>query len=897
MKIHFKIQYHTVWGQKLLVTGNTAVLGNYDFSKALKMSYSESGFWTASIDIADSEVASLRYQYLVMDDNTKLIQQEWGDGRHLNFPLKDELNCICVDEWNSPAAIENTFLTTPFTSVLLKDEHTCLTHEVPSKFTHVFRVKAPFLDKNHTLCLIGNCKMLGAWTVQKPMLMHKTDDYWQLFIDLSKCEKDVHYKYGFYDTEDKCFCAFEDGQDRYAPVPNDKKTVVSVNDGFVRMRAPHWRAAGVGLPVFSLRSRQSFGVGDFVDLKLFIDWAARTGIKLIQVLPLNDTIGTHTEADVLPYAAITAFALNPIFLNLPAMGKLPAAHPLQKEYKARQTELNSLKLLDFLEVVNYKMSYARELYLIQSEKLLKNKAYNQFIEENAYWLKPYAVFCVLRDRFGTSEFSKWEEYAVFNQAKIDAFTSTVSPDYNEVALNYFVQYHLHLQLIDAHDYAHSKAVVLKGDIPIGVNRNSADTWSNPELFHLDKQAGAPPDMFSVRGQNWELPTYNWEAIMRTDFDWWKKRFAQMSHYFDTFRVDHILGFFRIWQIPMDQVEGLLGHLHPSVPVHVNEFQEKGLWFDYNRFCKPHITDAILWDFFKEEAVFVKANYLQIEDGWMLRLKPEYCSQKRIEQLHREGLISDTVKSGMYDLISNVLFFEAEGSNAKLFFPRFGMQQTRSFADLDAHTQRMLDQIYVDYYFRRQDTYWYKSGMDKLPALKRSTNMLICGEDLGLMTQCVTDVMKELGILSLEVQRAPKSNEIEFFHPGNAPYLSVVTPSTHDMSTIRGWWEEDRGVTQRFYNQQLGHWGDAPYFCEWWICRDILLQHLYSPAMWAIFQLQDLLSISPKLRHENPHEERINVPSNSLFSWRYRMHITLEELLENDEFNDELRNYIVQSGRA
>jgi len=539
---------------------------------------------------------------------------------------------------------------------------------------------------------------------------------------------------------------------------------------------------------------------------------------------------------------------------------------------------------------------AKALCQLQQEKFLKNKAFLTFYEDNKYWLEPYAAFCVLRDLYATPDYRQWKAYSTIDTEKLKEICSPGQPHYDAVVVNYFIQYHLHEQLSDAHAYAHDNGVVLKGDIPIGVNRSSVDTWVNPELFNLDRQAGAPPDMFAVKGQNWELPTYNWDAIQRSGFDWWKRRFAQMSHYFDAFRIDHILGFFRIWQIPMDQVEGIMGHLHPSAPVHINEFQEKGLWFDYNRFCKPYITDNILWEIFEEDAVWVKANCLQIEDGWVLRLKPQFSSQQEVEKMFVAGTISENIKWGLFDLIANVLFFEVEGSNGTQFYPRFGMQTLKSFRDLDGHTKQKLEEIYVDYFFKRQDAHWYKSGMEKLPALKRSTNMLICGEDLGMMTQCVTDVMNELGILSLEVQRAPKTNKIEFFHPADAPYLSVVTPSTHDMSTIRGWWEEDRGVTQRFYNQQLGHWGEAPYFCEWWICRDILVQHLYSPAMWAVFQMQDLLSISDKIRRENPHEERINVPSNSKFSWRYRLHINLEDLLEEDEFNEELRNYIRQAGR-
>lgn len=897
MKIHFKISYFTHWGQRLFVTGNVPALGNGDFSKALALNFKSPEDWVGEFDFNVDDRTEIRYNYILFDEHTGRYTGEWGEQRTLLFEKGTTEHFFCFDQWNSPDQVENTFMTAPFAEVLLRDEHEITPEKINPKCTHIFRVKAPLIHGNQVVCVIGDCKALGNWSTVNPLLLNKSDDgYWEIGADLSKVQGDAHYKYGLYDPEDSKFNNFETGPDRTAPIMNSKKTIVQLNDGFIRVPSQSWRGAGVGLPVFSIRTKKSFGAGDFGDMILFIDWAAKVGLKLIQVLPLNDTIGTHTDADVLPYAAISAFALNPLFLNLPAMGKLPSTHPLQKEFKVKQVQLNALDLIAFLDVVNFKVNYARELYLIQKDKFLKDKDFHAFYEKNEFWLVPYAAYCVLRDRFGTPDYRQWKEYSRYDQNKIASLTSPESSFYDEVALNYFIQYHLHLQLTNAAEYAHAQGIVLKGDIPIGINRNSVDTWVSPELFNMHMQAGAPPDMFAVKGQNWELPTYNWDMIKRTGFDWWKKRFAQMSNYFDTFRIDHILGFFRIWQIPVNQVEGIMGHLFPSTPVHVNEFAEKGIWFDYNRFCKPYITDAILWDFFGEEASWVKANCLQIEDGWVLRLKTPYLSQTNVEKLFADGKISERVKWGLFDLISNVLFFELEGSNSTQFYPRYGIESLRTFQDLDDYTKNKIRELYVDYFYRRQDAYWYQSGMEKLPALKRATNMLICGEDLGMMTHCVTRVMKELGILSLEVQRAPKSDKIEFFHPADAPYLSVVTPSTHDMSTIRGWWEEDRGVSQRFYNSQLGHWGDAPYFCDWWICRDILLQHLYSPAMWAIFQMQDLLSISDAVRRENPHDERINVPSNSKFSWRFRLHLNMEDLLVNDDFNNELKNYIIQSGR-
>ena len=897
MKIHFKIPYYTYWGQRLLVTGNIPELGNGDLTKALKLNYQAPEDWSAEIIVNTKVSFQFTYKYLLYSEQNDQFDEEWGDDRLLKIdPIKAD-HYFCFDVWNSPGSIENVFLTSPFREVLIHHDHFKAKLTSTEKYTHFFKVKMPMLKKNEVICIIGDCEALGNWSTIRPLLMSQTEgNWWTTEVDLSKVKVEAHYKYGVYDPEISRFRFFETGPDRIAPILNSRKTIVHISDGFVRISNQSWKGAGVGLPVFSIRTKKSFGVGDFGDLKLVVDWAEKVGLKLIQVLPLNDTTGTHTDADVLPYAAISAFALNPLFLNLTATGILPATHPLQKDYNTKQEEVNGKDLISFLEVINYKLNYAKELFLLQKDKFLKNKDFKSFMADNEFWLVPYAAYCLLRDKFNTPDYRKWEEFANYDTLKMKEYSSPEQPYYDDIAVNYFIQYHLHLQLSEATSYAHAHGVVLKGDIPIGVNRNSVDTWVSPELFHMQMQAGAPPDMFSVKGQNWELPTYDWDEMERTGFDWWKKRFSQMSNYFDTFRIDHILGFFRIWQIPIQQVEGIMGYLNPSIPVSINEFTNKGLWFDYNRYCKPYITDAILKDIFYEEASWVKANCLQIEEGWILRLKKPYQSQVEVEKLFQQGLLTEKIKWGLFDLISNVLFFEVEGSHGTQFYPRFGMDSIPSFHDLDNNTRDRLRELYVDYFYRRQDAKWYKSGMEKLPALKRATNMMICGEDLGMMTACVTTAMKELGILSLEVQRAPKSNKTEFSHPGNAPYLSVVTPSTHDMSTIRGWWEEDRGVTQRFYNTQLGHWGEAPYFCDWWICRDILLQHLYSPAMWSIFQMQDLLSISEQIRRPNPHDERINVPSNSMFSWRYRVHITMEDLLEKDDFNTELKNYISQSGR-
>lgn len=350
---------------------------------------------------------------------------------------------------------------------------------------------------------------------------------------------------------------------------------------------------------------------------------------------------------------------------------------------------------------------------------------------------------------------------------------------------------------------------------------------------------------------------------------------------------------------MHAVEGIMGHFVPAIPVHINEFNSRGIWFDHKRYTTPYISENVLWKVFGYDNDLVRSLFLSRDSSGLYMLKPAFATQRLVEA-HFETLEKDEhhakIKQGLFDLISNVILFEEAGSEGQEFHFRFGMESTLSFQELGEETRNQLKDLYVNYFFRRQDEFWKKEALQKLPALKRETNMLVCGEDLGLVPECVPDVMRQLGLLSLEIQRMPKDPAKKFFHPNDAPYLSVVTPSTHDMSTIRGWWEEDREKTRQFYHEVLGQQGEAPYYCEAWINKAIVIQHLYSSAMWSVFQLQDLLGMNELLRRDDPNEERINVPSNPKNYWQYRMHLFLEELLAAEDFTDELKEYITASGR-
>ena len=885
MNLTLRLRFATRVGQSLWLAGGKP------FARQTPLQYRNRESWELDISLpAAAAKKPLNYSYILRNPNGAQAT-DWGRDRDL---IPADYGCkelLVVDSWNQAGFIENAFYTAPFKKVLLAGNFTQVKTAAPKKPTHTFRVKSPLLAKGQTVCLLGE-GALGQWNTQSPVLLARKpdEDYFSAKLDLRGQTFPLAYKYGVFDVEKNAFVRYEDGANRMLSdeIAPGKHTVI--NDGFVALPVNHWRGAGVAVPVFSLRTANSFGVGEFADLKPLADWGKKAGLKLIQLLPVNDTGATNTWRDSYPYAAISAFALHPIYLNLAAVanaGNQKLLKPLDRERK----RLNALDTVDYEAVMKAKLAFLRKIFPSQKAATFRTAEYKKFFSKNKHWLTSYAAFCVLRDQFGTADFSQWPEHGKFDAKKISA----LARNNDEIAFHYFVQFHLHRQLQDAVAHVHAAGLVLKGDIAIGVHRHGADIWQSPELFHLDMSAGAPPDPFSATGQNWGFPTYNWPRMAADGFAWWKQRLAQMENYFDAFRIDHILGFFRIWSNPAHAVEGILGHFVPAIPVEPDEFFARGIPFDYDRLTQPFITDSVLAEMFGGETDFVWREFLTAIGGGGYSLKPEFATQRRVEN-HFAAQPPDErnakLKTGLFNLISNVILLEVEG---KYHF-RFFMEQTLSFKHLPPDMQPKLRALYMDYFFRRQDDFWLREAMRKLPALKRATDLLICGEDLGLVPACVPDVMKDLGLLSLEIQRMPKTPGAEFSRPADAPYLSVVTPSTHDMSTIRGWWTEDHALTQKIFNHELGLPGEAPTEATPEIVEAVVRQHLASPAMWSIFQLQDLLGLDGRLRRADTDVERINVPATPDFYWRYRLHLTLEQLLRGEKFNSQLSRLLRENGR-
>ena len=908
MQVQFQIEYRTYFGQQLMISGSHKALGegNRDSAAKMLMTDPDAGIWIFTMDVEPGEIFS--YRYFIREDNSTNIIEEWGPDRIFH---ESYIKCkakLCIDYWRSMSDSDYALFSSAFSRAIFKSQ----TPGYPRKSTRVsknlpiilrFKPSVIRLKPGHRISVSGNARTMGTWYDDRAIdLDNQEFPCWNGEVTVTPSDFPVYYKYLVKDelgnTE-----FWEKSEERvlYLPEGSTPDVIEVNNEKFDFPRYP-WKGAGVAIPVFALRRENGSGVGEFTDIKLLVDWAVLTGLKMIQILPVNDTVATHTWHDSYPYAAISVYALHPIYINLTLIGHLNS-DITSKVIEAQGSYLDSLDKIDYEAVMAYKSRFFKLIYDLKKQELWEDPDFVSFFETNQFWLEPYAAFSYLRDLFNTADFKRWGEFSQPNDELIRIITRKDTRHFDDIAVHYFIQYHAHKQLLEAANYARAKGIVLKGDIPIGIYRNSVDAWINPDLFNMDCQAGAPPDDFSANGQNWRFPTYNWERMAKDNYNWWQQRLKQMASYFDAFRIDHILGFFRIWEIPESQVEGLMGYFNPSIPYTSSELHERGLYFDEERMCEPYIREHFLKEMFDNLTDQVKKQFLDEYSPGKYKLKPDFDSQRKIEEYLTPGPDTSNeessrmlfLKRGLFSLVSEIIFIRSSYGPTG-YFPRNGVHATRSFQELEPQFRSIIHDIYIDYFYRRNENFWSQKALTKLPVIKNATDMLLCGEDLGMVPSCVPEIMNKLGILSLEIQRMPKNPAFEFGNTGTYPYLSVATPSSHDTSTIRGWWEENRDISQKFFNQILGNSGNAPIGCEPNIVEQIINQHLFSPSMWAVFPIQDLFGMSDQLRTPDANSERINLPSNPNHYWRYRMHVTMESLLKHKEWNQKIREMVETSGR-
>lgn len=891
MTVQFNIEYKAMFGEQIVVNIQTEEGG-----LKLPLETTDGERWACDWGVESPE-KSYTYYYSVEREG-KAVKTEWLMIKHqLDVNARKAAVYTLYDHWK--AMPEDAFLySSAFTD--------CINHQVPqemkpetgSKIVRLI-VRAPQLRDGERLGVLGADKALGAWDVQKilPMTQH-TYNEWVADIDATHLEgSHLEFKFvAFRNAKNELL--WETSMNRTVDLPEMKAgELVSYELDQAFFALYNRKLAGTLVPVFSLRTRKSAGIGDFGDLKAMIDFVASTGQKVLQLLPINDTTITHTWTDSYPYSCISVFAIHPQYANLHALPELKDAKA-RAEAEKTCAELNALDKIDYEKVNDFKINYLRQIFNQEGEKMMKTAEYKAFFQDTEQWLVPYAQYSYLRDKNGTADFNQWPDHQVWDEAERKALTDPKTAAYKNVAFFYFVQFVLDRQMQEAHEHAKAKGVILKGDIPIGVNRNGCDVWMEPKYFNLNGQAGAPPDDFSANGQNWGFPTYNWFEMLKDGCQWWNRRFQNMARYFDAYRIDHVLGFFRIWEIPVSSVHGLLGQFAPALAMSREEIESYGLHFQDDRFTRPFITDWVLDRVFHERAGEVKEKYLDRLDEERYQMKPEVDTQRKVEALFADATDEKELwlRDGLYALISDVLFVR-DHTNPGVFHPRISAQLDFIYESLYDNDKAAFNRLYNDYFYRRNNQFWYQEAMKKLPKLVQATRMLVCAEDLGMVPDCVPWVMDELKILSLELQSMPKDPSVKFGYLSRNPYRSVCTISSHDMPTLRMWWDENIQRTQEYYNTMLYRQGPAPHPLPGWLASDIISRHLTSPSMLCILSIQDWLATDEALRLPDADAERINIPANPKHYWRYRMHLNIEDLAADKRFVQNITEMISQSGRV
>ena len=888
MTVQFNIEYKAMFGEQIVVNIQTE-----EGELKLPLETTDGERWACDWCVESPE-KSYTYYYSVEREG-RAVKTEWLMIKHqLDVNARKAAVYTLYDHWK--AMPEDAFLySSAFTD--------CINHQVPqemkpetgSKIVRLI-VRAPQLRDGERLGVLGADKALGAWDVQKilPMTQH-TYNEWVADIDATHLEGS-HLEFKFVAFRNaKNNLLWETSMNRTVDLPEMKAgELVSYELDQAFFALYNRKLAGTQVPVFSLRTRKSAGIGDFGDLKTMIDFVASTGQKVLQLLPINDTTITHTWTDSYPYSCISVFAIHPQYADLHALPELKDAKARAEAEKTR-AELNALDKIDYEKVNDFKINYLRQIFNQEGEKMMKTAEYKAFFQDTELWLVPYAQYSYLRDKNGTADFNQWTDHQVWDEAERKALADPKTAAYKNVAFFYFVQFVLDRQMQEAHEHAKAKGVILKGDIPIGVNRNGCDVWTEPKYFNLNGQAGAPPDDFSANGQNWGFPTYNWFEMLKDGCQWWNRRFKNMARYFDAYRIDHVLGFFRIWEIPVHSVHGLLGQFAPALAMSREEIESYGLHFQEDRFTRPFITDWVLDRMFHERAGEVKEKYLDRLDDERYQMKPEVDTQRKVEALFADATDEKELwlRDGLYALISDVLFVR-DHTNPGVFHPRISAQLDFIYESLYDNDKAAFNRLYNDYFYRRNNQFWYQEAMKKLPKLVQATRMLVCAEDLGMVPDCVPWVMDELKILSLELQSMPKDPSVKFGHLSRNPYRSVCTISSHDMPTLRMWWDENIQRTQEYYNTMLYRQGPAPHPLPGWLASDIISRHLTSPSMLCILSIQDWLATDEALRLPDADAERINIPANPKHYWRYRMHLNIEDLAADKRFVQNITEMILKS---
>lgn len=905
-------------------------------NEPVKMKSDDGRHWTQTIDIPMSKVEEIDFGFTVRSKH-EFVDEEKGHGQYSHhLPFHNTPHITVKALWHSDMG-KNYYYSSAFADTIKPFIPSPPSLQLIEEADLVLSFTDFQPQKGARLVLCGNTPQTGNWDPLHGIpAVEMCTATWAFPLSYASIPAEgLKYKFVIINADGKAVWEAGDNHTLLPPADQSGKTLIDVVTPTLPIDL--MKTAGVVVPLFSLRSESDWGIGDFGSLIKLIDWAAEAGLHAVQLLPVNDTTREGNWHDSYPYNPISTFALHPIYMDFNAMPAVKSKTTIRL-LEQRRANVNALPLIDYDEVFDLKEKYLHTWYHENKHDILRSTRYKIFKRDNAKWLVPYSFFRYLLKQFGTANFRHWPRFREYNGVELQRW-AIANNKIDDIEFYSVIQYMLDKQFRQVHDYAREKGIILKGDIPIGVSRDSVSSWVLPKYLNSDEQAGAPPDMFSSRGQNWGFPTYNWENILNDGAIWWQERLQHMARYFDAYRIDHVLGFFRIWEIPIQHIYGTLGHFNPALPLSESELKIMGFTDNPATYTRPRFTEGELKLHFGELLPVAKEYFFQFEPDNHWTLQPRYASSQRaIDAKLREMGFSGDQRELFLSAYTNILFIPSEADAGKYHLNILGTQ-TREYKHLSPHNATAYNRIYQYFFFERHNKFWADQAYKRLPKLTCATRMLTCAEDLGMIPACVHPVLEDLNILTLEIQTMPKQPNRQFSDLNQNPLYSVDTISTHDMPPLRLWWKQNPEAAKAFVRDVLGENPDNSSksttananngitnanngtantnngitntnnstdstnaiangginaidnsqgkeedgVLSTDMAARILALHMKSSSLLSIISLQDWLSISPTLRSDNLEAEQINHPEIPHHYWRWRMPCTIEKMASDAHF--------------
>lgn len=671
------------------------------------------------------------------------------------------------------------------------------------------------------------------------------------------------------------------------------------------------KITGVVVPLGALYSKENPVIGCYSDLIPFAQICKNAGLKLIQLLPVNDT-GTQSS----PYSGLSAFALHPIYICIKEINGFKELYAENKVFSNAYDDFcknNKYSLrYDYDSILNTKISLLKSLYELTAAGKTGNPddELAKFIKSNS-WVKTYAVYKNLKWNYMQAGWKSWHKEDQFKSPEeIEKLWNTKA--FKKEHLFYaWCQMIASTQFSNSVQAVHDAGILLKGDMPILMNEDSCDTWAHPEFFNQNLRAGSPSDGENPSGQNWGFPTYNWKNLEAADYSWWKDRLKNAARYYDAYRLDHILGFFRIWAIPETDCNALNGHTDPYTSFKKADLYELGFDDDRIRWLsQPHIPTSVVEDItwnreIAHQILELLCEQIGNEELWLF--KKSISGSQEIWNISFKSIVNEDaenrIKSKLVEYWSNKTLLEVSKNK---FVPLWTYGQSTSWKSLNEKEKENLTELFENLN-KKNEKLWKKQADDIFTAITSEIKMIPCGEDLGVGIECVPKTMKAHKILGLRVVRwCRKWDEKDQPYVDFKDYepLSVTTTSVHDSSTIREWFEGIENGELRMENGESlplapaagassatpssGDTPQRPVFSPE-VAYTILKNCAQSASMWYIPPLQDFLYMNKKYWLSTAAEERINVPGTvTKFNWTYRIPVSLEDLSSDNELIEKIK---------